>query len=247
MIHLLGNLWVVAGAGLTHPWDGNAYLVKGDEPVLIDCGSTEGYTALKESLASAGYTPGDIAKVIGTHGHWDHLSGMARLQQESDVQLYLHAEEVHAVETGDPDRTAAFVYGLPFPPVMVGGLLRDGDVLQLNDFEFTVLHTPGHTPGSVCLLTQTAELSVLIASDTLYGGYHPAFCSDLDTWRSSLDRLLTMEFDTMAIGHGTPGLIFDARRKIREARAEFGTILNPWYVLPSNPTVVRAESPAATS
>lgn len=231
MIHLLGNLWVVSGAGLTHPWDGNAYLVRDREPVLIDCGSTEGYPAMKAALAEGGYRPSDIARVIATHGHWDHLSGVARLRQESHAELYLHAEDVHGVEQGDSARTAAFVYGKPFPPVTVDGLLRDGDVLEIGGFQFTVYHTPGHTPGSICLWTQTSELALLIAGDTLYGGYHPAFGSNLDAWRQSLDRLLELEFDAMAIGHGTSGLIFDAKHKLRQARERFGVILDPWYML----------------
>jgi len=236
VIHLLGDLSVVAGAGLTHPWDGNGYLLRGDEPVLIDCGSTEGYPALKAQLASAGYSPGDVTSVFGTHGHWDHVSGMALLCQESKARFYLHAEDVHAVEQGDPGRTAAFVYGQTFPPLTVDGLLRDGDTLHLGHLTCTVIHTPGHTPGSVCYLFRTEELSFLIAGDTLFGGYHPAFASDLGVWGLSLDRLLREEFDAMAIGHGTPGLIFDARHKIEDARLEFGVILNLWNVLPPNPT-----------
>src|SRR5256885_1493301 len=62
MIRLLGELWVAAGMDLTHPWDASAYLVKGDEPTLIDCGSTLGYPALKRSLETFGYRPSDITR-----------------------------------------------------------------------------------------------------------------------------------------------------------------------------------------
>jgi glyoxylase-like metal-dependent hydrolase (beta-lactamase superfamily II) len=110
-----------------------------------------------------------------------------------------------------------------------------------------VVHTPGHTPGSVCFLFRTEDLSFLIAGDTLFGGYHPDFGSDLDVWRASLDELLELEFDAMAIGHGTPGLIFDARHKIEDARTEFGVILNPWYVLPPNPTAMSKTPVPASS
>jgi glyoxylase-like metal-dependent hydrolase (beta-lactamase superfamily II) len=247
VIHLLGDLWVICGAGLTHPWDGNGYLIRGDEPALIDCGSTLGYPALKAALASAGYAPGDITRVIGTHGHWDHVSGMALLREESDARFYLHSQDVHAVELGDLKRTAAFVYEQPFPPLMVDELLRDDETLRLGHLSCRVVHTPGHTPGSVCFLFRTEDLSFLIAGDTLFGGYHPDFGSDLDVWRASLDELLELEFDAMAIGHGTPGLIFDARHKIEDARTEFGVILNPWYVLPPNPTAMSKTPVPASS
>src|SRR5437764_648180 len=130
MIRLLGELWVAAGMDLTHPWDASAYLVKGDEPTLIDCGSTLGYPALKRSLETFGYRPSDITRVIATHGHWDHISAMARLREESDAKFYVHEADRVPVETGDTDRTAAFLYDQPFPPIQVDGLLRDGDVIH---------------------------------------------------------------------------------------------------------------------
>jgi hydroxyacylglutathione hydrolase len=57
MIRLIGNLYVISGDKLTHPWDASAYLLAGDEPTLIDCGSSEGYNALKANLKKLGYTP----------------------------------------------------------------------------------------------------------------------------------------------------------------------------------------------
>src|SRR3712207_6430610 len=151
MVKLIGHLYIVSNEKLTHPWDANAYLIAGDEPTLIDCGSSEGYAALKRNLQQLGYAPKDIRKVIATHGHWDHVSGMAQLRAESDAQLFLHAAEREQVETGDPDRTAAFLYDRPFAPVKVDGFLQDGDVLQLGAYQFHVYHTPGHSPGSVSL------------------------------------------------------------------------------------------------
>lgn len=231
MLRLLNEFWLTSGERLTHPWDGSAYLVKGDEPTLIDCGSTEGYPALKRSLQTFGYQPSDIKKVIATHGHWDHLSGMALLREESDARLYIHPADRWQVETGDYELTAAFLYGRPFPPVRVDGLLEDGDVLAINDFEFTVYHTPGHSPGSVCLWTQVGGMKLLIAGDTIAGSYHPKLRSDLDAWERSLDRLLQLDFDVMTIGHCPPVLIFDAKHRVKVLRQRFATVLNPWFEL----------------
>jgi len=233
MIRLLNELWVVSGAALTHPWDASAYLIKGDEPTLIDCGSSEGYPALKRSLQAFGYHPRDITRVIGTHGHWDHLSGMALLREESDARLYMHEGDREQVESGDYDLTSAFLYGRPFLPVRVDGLLRDGDILQINNFEFTVIHTPGHTPGSVCLWAEVGghpvSTGLLIAGDTIWGGYHPKIRSDIDAWICSLDRLLGLNFDVMTLGHAPPALLFDAKRKVAEARQQLGVYFDPWF------------------
>lgn len=229
MVRLIGQLYVVSGDKLTHPWDASAYLVAGDEPTLIDCGSSEGYPALKRALAQLGYQPRDIRRVIGTHGHWDHLSGMAQLRQESDALLYLHEGDRAQVESGDPDLTAAFLYDRPFPPVQVDRPLRDGDVLAIGEYAFRACHTPGHSPGSVCLWTEIGGLKLLIAGDTWWGGYHPRIGSDLEAWATSLDRLLELDYDVMTIGHCPPTLIFDAKTKTLEARQQFGVYFNPWF------------------
>lgn len=230
MIRLLNELWMLSGKTLTHPLDASAYLIKGDEPTLIDCGSSVGYPALKRDLLSFGYQPRDITRVIATHGHWDHLSGMALLREESDAKLYAHEADREQVETGDYELTSAFLYGKPFPPVQVDGLLRDGDVLQINGFALTVYHTPGHTPGSICLWTEVDGVKLLIAGDTIWGGYHPKIHSDLEEWVRSLDRLLQLNFDVLTFGH-FPRLVSDARHKVEEARRAFGVYFDPWFTL----------------
>ena len=230
MIRLFGELWLLSNARLTHPWDANSYLIAGKEPTLIDCGSSEGYPALKRDLAAFGYRPQDIRTVIATHGHWDHLSALAQLRQESDARLLIHHADRAQVETGDRDLTAAFLYDRPFPPLTVDGELEHGQVLRINDFTFTVYHTPGHSPGCVCFWTVHNDIKLLVAGDTLWGGWHPRIGSNLDEWKRSLDRLLELEFDVMTIGHlPAPGLIFDAKRNVYEARKQLGVYFNPWF------------------
>jgi hydroxyacylglutathione hydrolase len=229
MVRLIGNLYVVAGDKLTHPWDASAYLLAGDEPTLIDCGSSEGYPALKRNLKQIGYRPRDLRHVIATHGHWDHLSGMQMLRQDSDALLWLHPNDREQVETGDWDGTAAFLYDRPFPPVPVDRCLHNGDVLAIGEQRLHVYHTPGHSPGSVSLWIEISGLKLLIAGDTLWGGYHPRIRSNIDDWIASLDRLLELDFDVASIGHCPPTLIFDAKTKVREARQQLGVLFDPWF------------------
>jgi glyoxylase-like metal-dependent hydrolase (beta-lactamase superfamily II) len=229
MRRLLNELWVTSGPELTHRYDASAYLIKGPEPTLIDCGSSEGYAALKTALHEFGYEPSDIVRVIATHGHWDHLSGMALLRKESNAELYLHEADRFAVETGDFDLTASFLYDHSFPPVEVDHLLCDGDELSINGLTLRVIHTPGHTPGSVCLLTEIDGTRLLIAGDTLWGGYHPKIRSDIDSWQRSIDRLLQEDFDAATIGHMPPNLILNAKSKVANARTWFGALFNPWF------------------
>jgi glyoxylase-like metal-dependent hydrolase (beta-lactamase superfamily II) len=230
MVNLIGQLYIVSNKLLTHAWDANAYLIMGDEPTLIDCGSSAGYAALKRNLAQLGVQPRDIRRVIATHGHWDHVGGMAQLRAESDAELWLHAHDRQAVEAGDRDRTAAFLYDQPFTPVHVDRVLGDGEVLAVGPYRFHVYHTPGHSPGSACFLAEIDGMKLLIAGDTLWGGFHPRVCSDLDAWTRSLDRLLALDVDALTIGHSAPQLILDAQKNLREARQQFGVYFNPWFM-----------------
>lgn len=230
MKRLLGNLWLVSGHGHTHPFDASAYLIPGDEPTLIDVGGTEGYRELKVALGELGYRPSDIKRVIATHGHWDHVSGMACLREESDAELWLNEGDRAQVESGDPERTSAFLYGLPFPPVQVDRTLNDGEILNINGLPIGVHHTPGHTPGSVCLTLPVDGQDLLISGDTVWGGYHPRIGSDLDLWRRSLARVLELDFDVMTFGHWS-NLILNARPKVEQAVAGFGVFFDPWFTL----------------
>lgn len=228
-VKLAEDFYVIAGDKLTHPWDASAYLLTGSEPILIDCGSSEGYPALKRNLLELGVQPQDIKKVIATHGHWDHVAGFAQLAEESHAELWIHENDREQVEQGDYDRTAAFLYGKPFPAVQVHRTLNEGEILQVGRFSLEVIHTPGHSPGSVSLLLTDGKHRVLIAGDTMWGGYHPRVGSDMAAWEHSLDKLLTYDFDTMTFGHLPPTLVYDAKTKVAEARKQLGVYFNPWF------------------
>ncbi len=229
MLRLIGQLYVVSNPKYTHPWDANSYLIAGDEPTLIDCGSSLGFEALKAGLDQIGYEPRDIRRVIATHGHWDHVSGMAQLRAESDAELWINAGDREAVETGDVDHTSAFLYGQAFPAVQVDRLLHDDEIVPIGPYRLHVFHTPGHSPGSVVFTIEINGLKLLIAGDTLWAGFHPKLGSDLDVWARSLDRVCELDFDVVTIGHCPPTLIFDAKIKVREARQQFGVFFNPWF------------------
>ncbi|MDQ0889497.1 hydroxyacylglutathione hydrolase [Paenibacillus sp. V4I9] len=228
-VKLAEDFYVVSGDKLTHPWDASAYLITGKEPVLIDCGGVDGYPALKRNLGELGVRPQDITKVIATPGHWDHVSGFAQLAQESSAELWIHEEDREQVEQGDYDRTGAFLYGKPFPALQVHRTLNDGETLHVGRFSLEIIHTPGHTPGSVSLRLTDGIHKILIAGDTLWGGYHTKVGSDIDAWGHSLDKLLTYDFDLMTFGHLPPTLVYDAKTKVAEARKQLGAYFNPWF------------------
>ena len=128
--------------------------------------------------------------ILLTHGHFDHVGGVKTLAAETDCAVYLCDKD------------------LAMPKMMTAGPLyythayTEGDVLNLAGLEIKVLHTPGHTPGSVCLLTE----NVMFSGDTLFSGS----CGRTDlpggsweTIQESLRRLASLEeVNIVYPGHG---------------------------------------------
>ena len=130
------------------------------------------------------------AAILLTHGHFDHVGAVRDVASETSCKVYLHEAD------------------LALPPMITAGKLfythtyAEGDELNLAGLTLQVLHTPGHTPGSVCLMVEDA----IFSGDTLFAGS----CGRTDlpggdwaTIRNSLNRLAALETDyTVFSGHG---------------------------------------------
>ncbi len=108
--------------------------------------------------------------LVHTHAHLDHIGDLGRLRAVTGAKGLLHAGDVPLY--GMLPMQAQWI-GLPAPPpvVDIDGHLRDGDVLAAGNVELGVLHTPGHTPGSVCFAVRDgAARETLLTGDTLFAG-----------------------------------------------------------------------------
>ena len=132
----------------------------------------------------------EITAVLLTHGHFDHVGGVRELAAETGCPVYLHEAELSM----PPQMTAG--------PLFYTNTYGEGDFVEAAGLSFKVLHTPGHTPGSVCLLCENAMFS----GDTLFWGS----CGRTDlpggswaTIRKSLLRLAELcgDYDVYP-GHG---------------------------------------------
>lgn len=226
---LLPHVYQIGGSHLTDPKDCSCFLIRDDPCVLIDCGTPDGVPNLVANMAETGTSPADVEMVIGTHGHYDHVAAVPALKEMGDFTFLLHEEDCEAVEKGDGVLTASqLMYHLPFPAFKVDQVLTDGQEFQLKNCRLTVVHTPGHTRGSICVLASWSDFTVLFSGDTVWGGYHPAITAGIETWAASLEKLESMEFDAMVWGHGGCVVYGDAKRRVQEARQALGVYFVPW-------------------
>lgn len=135
----------------------NCYLVydENKRAVVIDPGAEP-----ERLLAAVAREALDVQAILLTHVHFDHIMASRELKEATGAPLYVHAADQAGLE--DPTYTLAPASY----KVTADRVLQNGDTLTVGDLTFTVLHTPGHTLGSVCYSCD----GVLFAGDTLFAG-----------------------------------------------------------------------------
>jgi len=200
-----------------------AHLILEDELTLIDCGLAGSTGAIRRAVTALGRSMDDLTRVICTHGHPDH-AGAARELARAGVPIHMHAADGRRLRTcwrqfvRRPSRHRLFAAMTPNPPEFVA--MRDGDTLSvLGGLE--VVHTPGHTAGSVSLYGPRDR--VLFVGDALEMrggrlGFANGFCSeDLDKARRQVRRLAQLDVKTIVFSHYPP--LREAARSMLEGLA----------------------------
>ena len=195
----------------------NCYLIKsGLGYVLIDTGSSNSRKRLLKELESAGCLPHLLKSVLITHGDFDHTGNAACLRRAYGGRIGMHPDDQAMAERGDmfsnrrrPNvlvpAAISVVYGFRgsqrFSPDFV---LSDGQDLALYGLEARVLHLPGHSKGSVGILTSDGGL---FCGDLLSNTDRPALNPIMDNvpeGRASLQKLRAMGVEAVYPGHGRP-------------------------------------------
>jgi hydroxyacylglutathione hydrolase len=195
----------------------NCYLVQTDDGfVLVDTGGSNGRADLEKELEKAGCEPGDLRLVMLTHGDFDHSGNCAYLRQKFGAKIAMHRDDSGMVERGDMlfNRESGGLLLRMLAPLLFRFSKSDRFVPDLfidegydvSDYgwEARVLSIPGHSKGSIGILTASGDL---FCGDLLTNVDRPALNSlmdDLGAAKASVDRLHSLEIGTVYPGHGQP-------------------------------------------
>ena len=181
-------------------WGSNCYLIEDNgEALIVDPSASA--SAILRALREDGCTP---VGILLTHGHFDHIMSVDTLRAaEPDLKVHIH--EADAPMLTDPDKNGfAFFFGQDRAWKLADILLVDGDEIPVGQSVFTVVHTPGHSPGSSCFLC--AEEKVMFTGDTLFSdniGRCDLWGGSYATIRQSLKSLRAYDGTiTIYPGHG---------------------------------------------
>ncbi len=178
-----------------------SYLITDEVNVLIDTGLMSDYPRLEEGLFELGLGPEDIDIVLNTHEHCDHVGGNLYLQESSLIGAYKYSAV--KILYGDDEVMRCRHHGEPFPGSRVHLWLNNADIINAGSWMLKVIHTPGHTSGSMCLYEPRRR--ILFSGDTLFANGTASNIYDsgsLGEYFNSLRLLKTLKVDLLLPGHG---------------------------------------------
>jgi hydroxyacylglutathione hydrolase len=188
-------------------WRANCYIVgseKTQQGLIIDPGDEE-----HKILSAVRETGLEIKFLVATHGHIDHIGSIAEIRKAIGAPVLIHKSDASALQ-GDGRFFWAETFG---PPTHADRLLQEGDSIDVADLHFTVINTPGHTYGGICLYGH----GVVFTGDTLFhngiGSSPIGTGTRAELIDSIIDKLMVLPLETVIYpGHGHQTTV-EAERK----------------------------------
>lgn len=214
---IAGNVYYVG----TH--DLACYLIATPQGhILINSGLAESAAMIRKSVETLGFKFSDINILLTTQAHYDHVAGLAQIQQETGAKMMVNDADAQVLADGG---SSDFIFGgkgSTFAPVKADRLLHDGDTVQLGGTKLLVLHHPGHTKGSTSFMLDVKDekrsWKVLIVnipsilSQTRISGM-PAYPNVGKDYDYTLKSLRKLQFDLWVASHASQFGLHDKRKE----------------------------------
>ena len=179
------------------------YLIEDEDPIVVDAGT--GMFADSALTEISKVVPlKKVGRIVLTHSHYDHIGGAGIFQKATGGKILLHEEEARPILGGDTSLTASDMFGKKLGQLDIEPV-RTGQTIETGSARLEVLHTPGHSPGSICL--HDKESASAIVGDTVFCdgavGRWDLPGGDLAQLISSLKRVQKLGIRNMYPGHGS--------------------------------------------
>jgi metallo-beta-lactamase class B len=205
---VFGNTYSVGTEGLS-----SVLITSPAGHILLDGALPQSAALIDGNIRALGFKTADIRLILTSHGHYDHVGGVAALQRASGARVAASASTARALQAGtatedDPQ------YGFgreanAFPPVKNVQVVADGEVLRVGPLSVTAHHTPGHTPGAVTWAWQSCEGAAckhIVYADSISAVAAPGFRfsaepARVEAFRKSFEKLASLPCDVMIALH----------------------------------------------
>jgi hydroxyacylglutathione hydrolase len=194
--------------------DCNILLIGGDKPILVDTG-TGGCNSQTLQWIQKMVPIDKVDRIILTHCHFDHTGGASEIMRRTGAKIFIHEKDAEPVRNGDGWGTLSKMFGENSEALDVESMV-EGDRFSSGDHDFEVIHTPGHTIGSICLYEKKS--GTLISGDTVFVGGVGRWdlpTGDFDSLVASIRKLFELSPESIYPGHG-PYAIGNGKQRIKE-------------------------------
>jgi len=198
-LQLSENLWVYEWTSFTQN-NCNTYVLGRKAKVLIDPGHSHLFSHVERGMAADGLDPAALELVIATHSHPDHFEGVEKFLDRPEVKIAIHPDGQEFLEKAGLE--FARMLGMANPRYRIDLNLVEGD-LEADGLKLQVFHTPGHSPGHICLYWPEAK--VLFSGDLIFNqgvGRTDFPGGDGRLLKQSIKRMSELQVETILAGHG---------------------------------------------
>ena len=190
-------IYLLGGVG----YDSNIYLI--DNELILDTGTGLFFKEIKDEMENSDFDLTKFKMIVNTHCHFDHVGGNKKFRDWLKLKIAAHEMDKHAIETGDGMLNEMFAQDARVSTVDI--TLHDDDVIETEHFNFIVLSTPGHTPGSICLYEP--DKKIMFSGDTIFSdgiGRTDLKNGNFNDMMQTLRKLSRLNLTSIFPGHGQP-------------------------------------------